>query len=229
MTPGRRRLPLALLVAGLAFLALNAFLMLRLDWRPAVLPLPAQSSPEPVEQAFTTAATAPYEVQLEVSTRLPRKTVQRTVGVVDSPAPIDLDWTIYADEQIVATGDARDYMYLDGGPKGWPGRLRRILMRVPTGQDARFWKTAGLAGHTTVSRGVGGFQAEAGKTYRLSVRTRAGLEPLTDGDPKMVVRIARTVSHRHYQRISPVGYAGLALIFLGMLTGMWRLVAGPRG
>ncbi len=225
--PARFRLPLTLLGAGLALMALNAFLMLRLDWRPAVLSLPPDGS-SPVEQAFTTASSAPYEVQLEVSMNLPPRTINRTIGVADKPAPVDLTWTVFADDKVVATGDARDYMYLDGGPKGWPGRLRRILMRVPTGQDARFWRTAGLAGHTTTSRGVGAFEAKAGGSYRLRVEPRSGLEPLAEGDPKMVVRIARTVSHRHYQRTAPVGYAGLLLIGLGLLSGGWRLLERLR-
>jgi hypothetical protein len=45
----------------------------------------------------------------------------------------------------------------------------------------------------------------------------------------MVVRAARTISHRHYQRVAPVGYAGLAMIATGLIGLVWRLLRRRGG
>lgn len=218
--------PLLILAGGMVLMVLNAVLMSRLDWRPVVLPLPARS-PAPAEIAFTVRDTGPYEVQIEVSRSAPAKPISERIAIMDEPSPLDVEWQILEnDGDIVASGDARDYMFLDAGPKRLPGRLRRILMRVPEGQDDLFWRTGGLAGHTTASRGLGRFQATAGSAYRLVANVHSGLEPLSAGEPRMVVRAARMVSHRHYQRVAPVGYAGLALIAAGFIGLVWRLLRG---
>jgi hypothetical protein len=206
-------------------MAVNAALMLQLDWRPAVMPL-AGNSPEPVETAFTVRHSGPYEIQLEVSRSAPARAIDQTIAVMDQPSPLDVGWQVMQNDRVLASGDARDYMFLDAGPKRWPGRMRRILMRVPEGQDDLFWRTAGLAGHTTAARGMGRFDATEGTVYRLVATVRGGLEPLSEGNPRMVVRAARAVSHRHYQKVAPVGYAGLALIGAGLLGLAWSLIRG---
>ena len=219
------RWSLGLLAGGLILMVVNAVLMLRLDWRPAIMPLPADS-PEAVEQSFTVRESGPYEIQLEVSRSAPARAINQTIAIMDEPSPLDVTWRIMENDREVASGDARDYMFLDAGPKRWPGRMRRILMRVPEGQDDLFWRTGGLAGHTTASRGLGRFDATEGTIYRLEAVARSGLEPLSDGEPRMVIRAARAVSHRHYQTVAPVGYAGLVLIGAGLLGLAWSLLRG---
>ena len=226
--PGSLRGPLLLLAGGALLMVVNAVLMLRLDWRPAVMPLPAAPG-VPAETTFTVRDSGPYEVQLEVSRGAPARAISERIAIMDEPSPLDVEWQILDRDTVLASGDARDYMFLDAGPKRWPGRLRRILMRVPEGQDDLFWRTGGLAGHTTASRGLGRFDATAGKTYRLAARAHSGLEPLSLGEPRMVVRAARTISHRHYQRVAPVGYAGLAMIATGLIGLVWRLLRRRGG
>jgi hypothetical protein len=217
------RWALGLLAGGLILLVVNAVLMLQLDWRPAVMPLPGDSG-ETVETSFTVRESGPYEVQLEVSRSAPARAINQSIAIMDDPSPLDVDWRVVENDREVASGDARDYMFLDAGPKRWPGRMRRILMRVPEGQDDLFWRTGGLAGHTTASRGLGRFDATEGTIYRLVAVPRSGLGPLSDGNPRMVVRAARVVSHRHYQSVAPVGYAGLVLIGAGLLGLVWSLI-----
>ena len=216
----QNRLHYLLIVLGFALLALNGWLMGRLDWRPLEMPLNLAVQTEQ-SAGFATALDDWYEIQLEVSRNAPAEVIERAIEVARTPSPVDLSWRVESGDGLLAAGDAGGYMYLDTGPHGWPGRLRRTLMRVPTGIDRQFWVSGGLLGHTTVARGVGRFQAEAGASYTLVTQVRDGLSALADGAPRMVVRVARATSQRHYRRIAPIGYAGLAMLGAGLL--LWTL------
>lgn len=222
-----RRTAFLLLLAGLLLLVLNGWLMGRLDWRPLEQPLDTASGA--VQSAsFVTRSDGWYEIQLEVSRSAPAAAIEDSVAIADGPSPLDVRWRLERDGKQIAAGDARDYMFLDAGPHGFPGRMRRTLMRVPTGIDRAFWLSGGLLGHTTAARGVGRFQAEADATYVLITEAAGGLSAIADGVPRMVVRIARQTSQQHYRRVAPVGYLGLATLATGLLLWVWCLLRAPR-
>lgn len=222
------RSALVLVVAGLLTLGLHA-------WRVAQAPRYVKTIPLDLSapRAFSTTVnlTEPgaYELLIEASRNVPDPITRAALEVVDRPSPISLSWLVERDGERVAAGNAADYLFIDRGPRSALGGLRRVLLRVPDGQDELSRRSLGLLGDWTVARGIGRFRAPEVGGYELAVAIEAPWPALVPAEPRLVLRHERRVWDENYRRSLPLAYAGLMALGLGLGLAAVVLVRGLLG
>ncbi|MEM9385727.1 MAG: amino acid adenylation domain-containing protein [Pseudomonadota bacterium] len=212
----------ALLALGLALWAGAGWVLNQPTWRPLVLDLtPAQVS----GGTFVAEQDGRIELALEVDKALPLAALRRSALAVKQPAPLDVRWqALGEDAATIASGDVRDYAYIDPGPRTPVGRLRRILLRVPFGQSDPYFASFGLRGLPAAERGVGAFEVQAGKLYRVNVETGADLASVETLSPRFVARLDRGRFAARYSRTAPYSIGGLLTVLLGLLLGVLTFI-----
>ncbi len=218
-----------LLIAGLLLLVSLRVLNDRDDWILASIAV-AASAAESISQEFVARSDGFLELQLDVDTSVARGLLDAYIFPTDAPSELDLRWEIRNDLGVVAAGDARDYLYLEGQPSVL-GRLRRILLQVPFSRDKTHWNSLGIAGSRSVARGIGRFAAQADRRYTVNLLASGDVEDLVELAPVFVVRVERRAWQIHYERVRMIGYLGLASIIIAlaiMLAGRLRQQLPPR-
>lgn len=212
----RAKIGFGLLFTGVLALAALRVINDRDNWilAAADLPLTADAS---TGQEFIARADGYAEIQIEVDASIAKDARNLYVMPTETPSALDVRWEVRHSGHIVAAGDARDYLYVEGIPS-LPGRARRVIMHVPYGRDTAHWNTLGVAGSRTIARGVGRFPTRAGEQYAVSVMAGADFADLGQSAPTIVVRADRRAWQRHYKRVRVLGYGGLALIFSGFMA-----------
>ena len=140
---------------------------------------------------------------------------------------LDIDWEVRLDGETIASGDSRAYLYVQGGPPSLTGRLRRIGMRDPFGQNEKCWRSFGLLGATTISRGIGRFSVRAGQRYTVSASAADDFDSLRAATPKLLVRLERRRWEAHYASTRALGYLGLGASAIGAALVMLGLIQKP--
>ena len=217
-----------LLIAGVVALVGTRVLNDRDDWILATAKLPLVAG-ESHTQEFAARTDGYAEIQIEVDESVASDIRNVYLTPTDSPSALDVRWQVREAGDVVAAGDARDYLYVEGVPS-FLGRARRILMHVPYGRNDAHWKSFGLTGSRTIARGIGRFPTKAGERYEVSVAAQAGLADLAPSSPVLIVRADRRAWQSHYERVRVLGYLGLALIvasFLYVLRNRLRPSALP--
>lgn len=212
-----------LLIAGLLLLVTLRVLNDRDDWILASVAL-AASSAESRSQEFVARSDGFMELQVDVETTVAQDLLDAYIFPTDAPSALDLRWEVRNHLGVVAAGDARDYLYLEGQPSVL-GRLRRILLQVPFSRDKTHWNSLGIAGARSVARGIGRFASQAGKRYTVKLAASGDVKDLAELAPVLVVRVERRAWQIHYQRVRMIGYLGLASIIIAlaiMLAGRLR-------
>ena len=212
-----RLLRLALLVclAGLVMLFVSGWRMGQAQWHVTTIPLNLGEA-NTLEQSVGLPRAGTYEMQVEITRSIPYGQVVENIEIVAAPSPIGLDWQVERDGQTIARGDARDYLYIDRGPHGIAGAMRRILLRVPEGQDDARWRSFGLLGHWTAARGIGRFRVDAPTDIQLSLSVTEPVAQLVPAEPRLVLRHERLEWDKHYRNVRPLGYTGVITLALGL-------------
>ncbi|MEO0425277.1 MAG: thioesterase domain-containing protein, partial [Pseudomonadota bacterium] len=212
----------ALLALGLAVWIGAGWVLNQPTWRPLVLELtPSQAD----GGTFIAEEDGRVELALEVDKALPLAALRRAALPVKQPLALDLRWqALREDAAMIASGDVRDYAYIDPGPRTLPGRLRRILLRVPFGQSDRYFASFGLLGLPAAERGVGAFEVEAGKLYRINVETGADLATIENLAPRFVARLDRGRFAERLARTAPYSIGGLVTVALGLLLALLTFI-----
>ncbi len=224
----RPRTGVAVIAAGVALWMLGGVLMNRPNWLPVVEPLPMRAGTH-IETTFVAEESANYDVELRFERALSRAELSRTALMVRERSPMDVGWQIRDNAgNVVANGDASDYLYMDYGARSLPGILRRMALRVPFGQTRDYFLSFGLTGSRTVSRGIGTFPARAGETYTVSGAVAADLAELDPTNPSLVVRLNRRAFDDHYAEVVRVSYGGMLIVGVGLLLLAWSWLRGRQ-
>lgn len=223
------KIGLGLLSAGVLALAGLRVVNDRDDWilAAADLPLTAGSS---TTQEFIARSDGYAAIQIEVEASTAADLRDLYILPTDTPSALDVRWEVRDTGRIIAAGDAREYLYVEG-ITSMLGRARRVIMHVPFGRDIVHWDSLGLAGSRRLARGVGRFPTRAGERYAVIVTARTGYTDLGDSAPMLIVRGDPRAWQRHYNRVRVLGYAGLVLIFSGFMAiaaGRLRATVLPR-
>lgn len=222
------RLALLVCLSGLLMLFVHGWRLGQAEWLVTTIPLNLGEANYLVQNIGLPRA-GNYELQVEITRNIPYAEVVKTIEIVDAPSPIGLDWQVQRDGQSIARGDARDYLFIDRGPHSVAGAMRRILLRVPEGQDDLRWRSFGLLGHWTAARGIGRFRVDAPTDIQLSLTVTEPLATLLPAKPRLVLRHERLEWDKHYRKLRPFGYTAVITLALGLVllaAGLlWRLLA----
>jgi hypothetical protein len=212
----------AWLAAGLACFLLLSWLNRPGLWRPAAVVLAAGENrlSVPVEPGRR------YEIAIEVdeTTAPGLRTEILRAGLQDA---LQGDWQVECGAGMIARGDLSDYRRV-AEIRPLSGRLRRIVLRVPFGQDARSYWSFGLAGAFTGERSVGAFSAETDSVCTVSLTTRAWPEDAAAGNTRLVLRRDHAEWRAHYDRVVVLAYLGALCLAVALADGLRRLFSGRR-
>ena len=178
--PKIARVGLLVLITGLLATIVYSRRNERALWIPASADLPI-SQGQSTEVGFTATEDGFCELEIAADDNIERDG-RRLIMATGEESSLDIDWEVRLDGETIASGDSRAYLYVQGGPPSLTGRLRRIGMRDPFGQNEKCWRSFGLLGATTISRGIGRFSVRAGQRYTVSASaaddsTRSGPPP----------------------------------------------------
>jgi hypothetical protein len=187
------------------------------------------------EQTFTASSNDLLELEIEVdvsiSDELRDRYIIPYIIPTDAQSALDIRWSVKHVNSIIASGDARDYLFVED-TRSLFGRLRRLIMQVPYERDEKHWSSIGLVGSRTISRGIGKFPVQSGETYTVSIAVGRNYPELRSVNPKATVRMDRKRWSAHYKQTRVLGYMGLLFIAVGLavsLSGLfWRLIAARR-
>ena len=218
------RIALLLCMLGIACLAIHAS-------RVSVVPRYVLVQPLDLTRPNARIATVElprigaYELMIEARRNVPDEITREALEVVREPSPVAVGWRVTRDDATIAAGDSRDYLFVDRGPRSVAGALRRVLLRVPDGQDEVRRRTFGMLGSWTVARGIGRFHAESTGEYRLDVAVDAPWPALMPAEPRLVLRHERRLWDEAYRRSLPLAWIGLGTLGAGLLLTL-MLLAG---
>lgn len=188
-----------LAVAAAAALWVNAAHNGQYEFAPVRLALPGDADGS-ASASFVADRTGAYELELRVDWASPSHPVRGWITEHAGPSDWDLRWRVTRSDEAVAAGDARGFLYLE-----FENSLRRRLHN----------RVLGIApyeriGVDRVSRGVGRFEAEAGRTYDVSVTLGKQAAELAPLNPRLLVRVDHVAWQRHYEATLGLGRAGIA-------------------
>lgn len=212
----------AWLAAGIACFVLLSWLNRPGLWRPAAVVLAAGEN-------RLSARVEPgrrYEIVIEVDEETApglRREILRA-GIQDT---LQGDWQVDCGAGTIARGDLSDYRRV-AEIRPLSGRLRRIVLRVPFGQDERSYASLGLMGSFTGERSVGAFSTGAASVCTIALETRTWPEDLAAGNTRLVLRRDHAEWRAHYDRFGVLAYLG-ALCFVVALAGGLRGLFARRG
>lgn len=223
--PKIARVGLLVLITGLLATIVYSRRNERALWIPASADLPI-SQGQSTEVGFTATEDGFCELEIAADDNIERDG-RRLIMATGEESSLDIDWEVRLDGETIASGDSRAYLYVQGGPPSLTGRLRRIGMRDPFGQNEKCWRSFGLLGATTISRGIGRFSVRAGQRYTVSASAADDFDSLRAATPKLLVRLERRRWEAHYASTRALGYLGLGASAIGAALVMLGLIQKP--
>ena len=208
------KIGLGLLLAGISALIGMRVVNDRDDWIVVSADLPVTAS-KTLTQNFTAQTDGYAEIQIEVDATVDSDLRDTYIFPTNEPSALDVHWEVQDESGVIAAGDARDYLYVEGIPS-LLGRVRRNIMQVPFGRTAAHWNSLGITGSRTIARGIGKFSMTAGAQYSITVTARGDYPDLIPSAPTVAVRVDRRAWQSHYESVRVLGYLGLALIAAGL-------------
>ena len=187
-------------------------------WEPMSVPFKITSG-QTVSGQFTAELSEPHEVEFEIDWSLPNDVLDRLFYISEGPAPLDIVWKVEHNGTMIAQGDSKDYLYLTEGGHYRKSRLKEALLGIPFHRECATG---------TIARGVGRFDAEAGKTYQVSANIRASQEELNAARPRLNTRVNRAFWTRHLAETQKSAYAGYAFLAIAFLLGCIALFVHLR-
>jgi hypothetical protein len=200
------------------------------DWIISSAQLPLVSD-RVEEQTFTASSNDFLELQIEVDVSISDELRDRYIIPKKTQSALDVSWSVMHVNSIIASGDAKDYLFVED-TRSLFGRLRRLIMQVPYERDEKHWNSIGLLGSRTIARGIGRFPVQSGETYTVTIAVGRNYPELRSVNPKATIRLDRKRWSAHYEQTRVLGYTGLLFIAVGLaviLSGLfWRLIAARR-
>ncbi len=161
-----------------------------------------------IQSDFELASSEQYEVEVEFRWDQLPDDWRQDVRLRGDNSPVDLDWWVRdADDQVVAQGGTRDFLYI----QPWVGKKDRYLNRLFRRDDHR-WPDGPTAG-----RGVGSFKGAKGERYRVGATIGDMPDVLFAAEPQLCVRLNRVFWQRYRATSDRWIAAGCAFMLAGSL------------
>ena len=184
-------------------------------WRPVEIPLQIEAG-EVARGSFVAELDEPHEIEIEVQRRIPAEDLNRLIRL--DPSPLDIKWSIFNKDQVVAEGTCRDYLYISAHSGTVAHRFARKVKRTILNRP---YEQGGA-----IVRGVGRFACKAGAQYDLHVEVGTTIEALNATNPIFRIRINRLFEVRHKPKTKPIAIGGIVALGLSLLAfGWWGLTA----
>ena len=110
------RIALLLCVLGIACLAIHAARIGTVPRYVLVQPLDL-TRPNSFVDTVDLSRIGAYEILIEARRSVPDEITREALEVVRQPSPVALGWRVSRDDETVAAGDSRDYLFVDRGPR----------------------------------------------------------------------------------------------------------------
>ena len=208
-----------LLVIGLFLFLLNFIHNDRYNWKPVQVPIRIKAG-EVVEGRFVAEIDGAYEIEFEFQNRIPEKQIQKIIKPVEKPSPLEIEWTVSHNSEIIAKGNCHDYLYVEDGGTS-PSELKQIGWRIfnlPYRQNP----TSKII---TTIRGVGRSKCKKGLEYTVVARVNKTFELLEATNPTLGIRINRPYSIQFIRETKSYVACGLIALGTAILLFTWWSVS----